>query len=288
MVGERGICDRVGGVAHVSASRALLVRIEDYFDQLPRTEADVEAVGPLNLVISRTPFHYPARPAAGGARRIRTRQLRRLERSCVDHRLPIELEWIAELNPELEQVVVRSGWTVTSHPLLIVTRDQLVPRPRSQQVRVVDPHEPALLACRAVIEVAFSRSVSTTAGTRERDRLLDAIDNELAAYVRRRARAGDTVTGAVVAKDRGVLAGGSYRRVGVMAEVVGVGTLPAYRRQGHGLDVVSLLCDHAFERGTEEVLLTAWSQSVAELYGKLGFVRVGTAMVAQLQAPGDG
>jgi ribosomal protein S18 acetylase RimI-like enzyme len=285
MANEPGLRDRPGGVVELPARRAQLARIEHYFDQLPRTEADVEAVGPLNLVISRTPFHYPARPAVDGARHISVRHLRRLERSCRDHHLPIELEWIAELHPQVESVVAGSGWTVTSHPLLVVTRDHLVPRLRSQQVRIVDPGEPALLACRAVVEVAFSASAS--AGTCERDRYLDAIDDDLAAYVHRRAREGSTVTGAVVAQDDGVLAGGSYHRVGTMAEVVGVGTLPAYRRQGLGLDVVSLLCDHAFARGTQEVLLTARNQSVARLYDKVGFVRVGTILVAQREEPAD-
>jgi predicted GNAT family acetyltransferase len=92
--------------------------------------------------------------------------------------------------------------------------------------------------------------------------------------------AGLTVT-IVAEDDDGVLAVGSHQPVGSVTEVVGVGTLPSARRRGLGAAVTAALVADARGRGAEIVFLSAGSDDIARVYGRLGFERVGTAGLAQ-------
>ncbi|WJK38127.1 GNAT family N-acetyltransferase [Solwaraspora sp. WMMA2056] len=73
---------------------------------------------------------------------------------------------------------------------------------------------------------------------------------------------------------------GSVSRVDDVAEIVGVGTLPAARRQGLASAVTVALARRALADGVELVFLAAGSDDVAMLYHRLGFRRVGTACIA--------
>ena len=64
-----------------------------------------------------------------------------------------------------------------------------------------------------------------------------------------------------------------------MSEIVGVATLPVVRRQGLGGAVTGTLVEDALERGVETVFLSAGSEDIARVYGRLGFKRVGTACI---------
>jgi predicted GNAT family acetyltransferase len=66
-----------------------------------------------------------------------------------------------------------------------------------------------------------------------------------------------------------------------VAEIVGVATLPAVRRQGLGGAVTALLVEHALSIGVETVFLSAASDDVARVYERLGFRRTGTACFVQ-------
>ena len=70
-----------------------------------------------------------------------------------------------------------------------------------------------------------------------------------------------------------------------VTEIVGVATLPAYRRRGLGAAVTAALVADALERGVETVFLSAADEDVARMYASVGFRRVGTAGVA-VPAPG--
>jgi predicted GNAT family acetyltransferase len=97
--------------------------------------------------------------------------------------------------------------------------------------------------------------------------------------VRQRMAEGRTVT--VVAEDEdGVVAVGSHQPVDDVTEVVGVGTLPAARRRGLGAAVTAALVADARLGGAEIVFLSAGSDDIARVYGRLGFERVGTAGLA--------
>ena len=96
--------------------------------------------------------------------------------------------------------------------------------------------------------------------------------------VRDRMAAGIRVT--VVAEDDGVLAVGSHQPVGAVTEVVGFGTLPAARGRGLGTAVTAALVADARRGGAEVVFLSAGSDAIARMYGRLGFRRLGTAGLA--------
>jgi predicted GNAT family acetyltransferase len=69
--------------------------------------------------------------------------------------------------------------------------------------------------------------------------------------------------------------------VGGVSEIVGVATLPAFRRRGLAAVVVDCLIDHALAHGVTTVFLSAGSDDVARVYARLGFRRVGTACTAE-------
>ncbi len=258
-----------------------LLRVEEYLDLAPRYGSEVIRVGSLVLFASHTPWAYYARPDRGNASRPRRRDLVRLRRVCEHRQLPLRIEWIAELSPELENIAAAFGLSIVVHPLLILTEDEFVDRSRSIGVRMLDPDDSQLLESRAVVHVAFDPTMVAAAGVVERDARLVRLDHAEVNYAHQRARSGRTVTGVASVAGVGVVATGSYNPIGEIAEIVGVGTLPTYRHQGLGSDVVHLLCEDAFSRGIQLVALVAEDEAVARMYQRLGFRRIGMCMSAQ-------
>ena len=60
-----------------------------------------------------------------------------------------------------------------------------------------------------------------------------------------------------------------------------IAVLPRARRRGIGAAVTAALAADATASGVTTVFLSAGSPQVAELYRRVGFVRVGTACVAE-------
>jgi ribosomal protein S18 acetylase RimI-like enzyme len=146
---------------------------------------------------------------------------------------------------------------------------------------MLDPNDRQLAQSRAVSHVAFGPMIRATAGVFERDLRLLRLDHSELNYALQRARSGRTVTGVASVTGVGIVATGSYNPIGEVAEIVGVGTLPIYRRQGFGSDVVHLLCEDAFSSGIKLVALVAEDEAVVRIYQRLGFRRIGTCMSAQ-------
>jgi ribosomal protein S18 acetylase RimI-like enzyme len=96
-----------------------------------------------------------------------------------------------------------------------------------------------------------------------------------------RIRVGLGSIAAAIDADGWAICAGQHQPVGVFSEVVGVGTLPSARRQGLGLAVTAALVADARAAGVETVFLSANDEDVARIYGRLGFRRVGTAMIAE-------
>ena len=65
-----------------------------------------------------------------------------------------------------------------------------------------------------------------------------------------------------------------------MTEIVGVG-VPVFRRRGIATTLTSRLVDDALERGVRTVFLTAFHPSI---YERLGFRRIGSALIAEPSA----
>ncbi|MDG4765395.1 GNAT family N-acetyltransferase [Solwaraspora sp. WMMD406] len=96
-----------------------------------------------------------------------------------------------------------------------------------------------------------------------------------------RAIALGSLTGDGTADLAAPVATGAANRVDDVAEIVGVGTLPAARRRGLGAAVTTALARHALDHGVALVFLAAGDDNAAVIYHRLGFRRVGTACVAE-------
>jgi ribosomal protein S18 acetylase RimI-like enzyme len=145
-------------------------------------------------------------------------------------------------------------------------------------VRMLDPDDADLAAATAVAHVAFSAAGTAAgrAGPADRDLVASGLSDEQLEARRARMRERPTATAAATDAD-GPLCVGSHQPVGDVSEIVGVGTLPAARRRGLAAAVTSRLVEDADARGVEVVFLSAGSEEIARVYGRLGFRRIGTA-----------
>jgi ribosomal protein S18 acetylase RimI-like enzyme len=82
-----------------------------------------------------------------------------------------------------------------------------------------------------------------------------------------------------------VLGGGSHGPRGTTTELTGIAVLPRARRRGVGAAVTAALVEDAHALGVRTVFLSAQDDAVARVYERVGFVRVGTACIAE--APAD-
>ncbi|MDX3240075.1 GNAT family N-acetyltransferase [Streptomyces sp. ME03-5709C] len=266
----------------------LLDRLERYYDTVPRAGARAEEHGPLTLFVREGvgwPFYArPALDADGGpvsradVDRVRARQRELGVPEC--------FEWIAETTPGLRAAAQESGLAVHEHPLMVLdpATHPLPPQlPADVSVRLLGPGDPALPSALTVPHLAFAQP-GTAIGTAGPAELAAALPLHaapgLVATAEARLRAGLTVHAAAVEGDTALCAG-QYNPVGEVCEIVGVGTLPSARRRGLALAVTGALVADARERGLTTVFLSAGDEDVARIYARLGFRRVGTALIAE-------
>jgi len=192
--------------------------------------------------------------------------------------VPEAFEWVHETTPALLDVMREAELPVLEAPLMVLEAFNEATAPPSIDVRILAPDDAALAASIAVANVGFG-AAGTAAGPQgiaERDAALPRDD---LSFRRERMRRRFTVT-AVAETAAGPVAVGSHNPVDAVTEIVGVATLPAVRRQGLGGAVTSVLVNEAREAGAEIVFLSAGSEDIARVYGRLGFRRVGTACIA--------
>ncbi|MEV6108914.1 GNAT family N-acetyltransferase [Streptomyces sp. NPDC051940] len=253
-----------------------LENIERYYDDVPRAAARVEEFGPLRLFVRENPgFPYYARPAGSGGEasvadvdKVRARQ-RELG-------VPEAFEWVAEVTPGLRAAVEGSGLTVSEHPLMVLAGE---PGPAADtpdaEVRVLAADDPALALALAATHVAFGASGSQQEIA---DRLTaDGAVEVVAAGI----RSGRRIVAAAVTADGQALCGGSCMPLEGVAEIGGVGTVPAARRRGLAYAVTRALAVAAGEGGVHTLFLSAEDEAVARMYARLGFVPLATALIAE-------
>ena len=100
------------------------------------------------------------------------------------------------------------------------------------------------------------------------------------ALLRERLRSGRSVL-ATASGPNGPLAAGSYQLDTGVAEITGVGVLPASRRRGLGAAVTHALAFDALAARRADLFLSATDAAVARIYTRLGFREIGTAMIAE-------
>ena len=200
--------------------------------------------------------------------------------------IPESFEWIDEAAPGMTAAAPGAGLAARAHPLMLLSA--LSPAPVTEPgitVRIVSPGEPELDRIWAVPAVAFGHpgTAAGLAGAIERDKIAADHDEGTMGMLRERLRSGQSVLAAAFGPD-GPLAAGSCQPLGGVAEITGVGVLPSARRMGLGGAVTAALARETLRRGVQTVFLSASDDDVARVYARLGFERVGTAMIAE---PGD-
>ncbi|MEU6863011.1 GNAT family N-acetyltransferase [Streptomyces sp. NPDC046876] len=267
---------------------AFLSRLEQYYDTVPRVGgARAEDFGPLTLFVREgAGWPYYARPALGscGAGPADVQRVLARQRELDVRRA---FEWVAETSPWLRGPVEAAGLRVHAHPLMVL--EPSAPRPPAHpDVRLLGADDPLLRAAVTVPMLAFADPGTAVgaAGPAE----LAAAAADPAVEARRGAVAEMLASGrtamAVAVQDGVVLAAGQYNPVGDVAEVAGVGTLPAARRRGLALAVTSALVADALARGARTVFLSAGDEAVARIYARAGFRTVATALIAEAAADG--
>ena len=276
-------------------------RLERFYDAVPRPDARAEEYGGLVLFVREGagwPFYARPRlhadtPSAADIIAVRNRQ-RELG-------LPESFEWVHETTPDLLAVARSAGLEVLLAPLMVLETAALVPDlPVSGAViRVLDPHAASfaadLAASRAVAQLGFGAPhdaspaavpagnaplVVEPAGPAARD-AIPPPDPAVVEAARRRAIDGRAVTAVVDSPVHGILATGTVQRVGDVAEIAGVATLPVARRLGYASQLTATLAREALLHDGRLIFLSAGDDDAARLYSKVGFRRIGTACIAE-------
>ena len=269
----------------------VLAELDRYYDTVPRRHARVEELGPFTLFAGDPDgWTFCARPrlsgggddAAAGAASYDVASVRSVLDRMSELGLPQVVEWVHELTPELLDAVRADGTLeVEEIPLMVLAGGSTPPAPPPDvTVRVLGPSDlDAIAEARAVAALAFAApgTEAGEAGTSERDAALEPVPDALVEVLRE----GGVGWVALEHDVHGVVACGRHLPVGATTEVVGVATLPAFRRRGLAAHVTTALVGHALAGGVDTVFLTASSAAVARLYARLGFEHVGTAYAAE-------
>jgi ribosomal protein S18 acetylase RimI-like enzyme len=272
-----------------SATRQLL---EAYYDAVPRATARVEEFGSLCLFI-RTSVGQPyyARPALGPAGAISLAAVRAVLDRQRELGLPQSLEWVDETTPDLTDLAGAAGLIVHRHPLMVFEMPPVAHSARPEiAARVLADDDPALATAIAAAHLAFDEP-GTASGSAGRVELATkaaelAGDGWLAALAAR-MRAGQAVVAAAFLSEFGdsadpiAVSSGQHNPIATTTEIVGVGTLPSVRRRGYAHAVTQVLVDDALGREIDTIFLSAGDEDVARIYQRIGFRRIGTALVAE-------
>jgi ribosomal protein S18 acetylase RimI-like enzyme len=265
-------------------------RLERFYDAIPRDGAAAEEFGGLVLFV-RTGAGWPyyARPRLDAAEPPSAADITAVRARQRQLGVPESFEWVHETNPDLLAVARSAGLSVLLAPLLVLD-PAAVPEPAVPDgvvVRVLDPtvatFDRDVALRQAIAQVGFGAPGTGTgpAGPAERDTAVQELSVDEVAEERRRAAAGRLVSALAETPGEGAVASGVLQRVGDVAEVVGIATLPSARRRGLGAAVTTVLTRHALDGGVDLVFLSAGSDDIARVYTRVGFRRIGTACIAE-------
>lgn len=244
---------------------ALLERLEDYYDTVPRATSDVVAVPGFTMFVARYGWRFYGRPRPGTG--YAAEDVRRVREELMAHGVPDQLEWVDELVPTLRRAAVAAGMTVHANPLLVLARPVPVHTPADVDVSVLDPDDPRVADVRAAVDAGFGGTDLKT-------------PEPVPETIRQLSRDGLLVMAGAFEQGEAI-GGGTHAGRGDVSELMGIATLPGARRRGVGTAVTVALTRDALSRGVTTVFLSAGSAQVARVYEQVGFVRVGTACVAE-------
>jgi GNAT superfamily N-acetyltransferase len=274
----------------------VFVRLERFYDAVPRDAAVAEDIGSFVLFVrDGSGWPYYARPRLG-SETPSAADITAVRRRQREVGAPEAFEWVHETTPDLLAVARSAGLDVVLAPLMVLETAALVPDLPlpGAAIRFLDPAAPGFAAdfaaTRAVGRLGFAAPANASlpagaldtepAGPRDRDATPPPSADEV--EKQRQRHLSGLFAGAVVeSPEDGVLSSGFVQRVGDVAEVVGVATLPVARGRGYASQLTAALARHALQNGANLVFLSAGDDDVARLYSKVGFRRVGTACIAE-------
>jgi N-acetylglutamate synthase-like GNAT family acetyltransferase len=263
----------------------VLAEIERYYDAVPRSSARVEQIGSLTLFIGTGPgWGFYARPTLGVSLVVADEvELVRARQRALG--IPETFEWVAETTPSMLAAVSATDLAVVQYPLMMLGDHVVSTTPPGAGVevrlaRLADDF--GLLAAVGPLAFGAPGTAVGPAGVAEVRALAARTDpaRARAEFNRERVRQGLTVM-AVGFADGVPVGVGVHQPVGLVTEVAGVGVVPAFRRSGIGSALTSVLVADALGRGIRTVFLSAGDETIARVYARLGFERVGTACVAE-------
>ena len=226
----------------------VFVRLERFYDTLPRPYATAEEHGSLVLFVRSGegwPFYARPIPGAGTPSAADITAVRQRQR---DLGLPEAFEWVHETTPGLLAVARSAGLAVLLAPLLVLDPAALVPDlpVTDAAIRLLDPPADSfghdLAVARAVARLGFGSPAGATtlidgpltagvAGPTERDAAVAELSP--AALQSARDRAATHQDAVVDSPADGILATGVLMRSGDVAEIPWVATLPSARNRGY-------------------------------------------------------
>jgi ribosomal protein S18 acetylase RimI-like enzyme len=257
----------------------LMARLERYYDEAPRANADTEEHGPFTVFVSRGGWSYYARPRLGVTDEITPDEVTSVLARLEELGLPQSIEWVHDNTPSVRAAAVAAGVEVGDHPLLVLSGMPVV-RHSPVAVRRLAPDDPDLAAVQAAIHVGFDQGDTQIgpASVAERDARASKPDSHVDTLAAMLA-AGRSVTFGAFDPELGAVGGGTHNPRGEVTEIVGVAVLPAQRRRGIAGHLTWALAADAAESGVRTVFMSADSDDVARVYEGVGFQRVGTACI---------
>jgi ribosomal protein S18 acetylase RimI-like enzyme len=271
----------------------IIVRLECSYDAIPREAgARVERVGPFELFVREGagwPFY--ARPHLG-AENVSLTEVQTVRARQRELGAPEAIEWVHDVTPSLLLAARSSGLSVLMAPLMVLNTEKLpaVAALTDVTVFLLDPDSSDFAELSAVSTAAANVGFGAggthigPAGPTERDAAVAVREPALVDALAASLRSGRTAEAVAITPSEGIVARGVTQRGAGAVEVAGVATLPSARRRGLGAAVSALLARHALDNGADLVFLTAASEEVARIYRRVGFERVGTACVAEVDS----
>ena len=240
----------------------MLEAIDRYYDAAPREHARAEEVAGFTVFVGPPGgWTFAARPQRGWSGEYDAAAVAALVARMTDLGLPVEVEWVHELAPTLRDAVLAEGTLeIEETPLMVLGARRSAPAVEGVRLRMLGPgDDDAFTSFNGVARISFDPSAPEDAGPAERESARRTPSPQALEML----RSGRARVAVAEHPEHGVVAGGRHIERDGVTEVVGVATLPAFRRSGLASAVTRLLLDDAEERGCATVFLTASSPAVA-------------------------
>ncbi|QJY46984.1 GNAT family N-acetyltransferase [Pseudonocardia broussonetiae] len=242
----------------------ILTRIDAFCDAVPRARATATDDGPLRLFLPDGPGHpLYARPVPGAT--VTAADVTRVRARQRAAGVPEAFEWVHAAAPTMDAAVREAGLAVHVCPLLVLDG----PAVAAEGVRLLGADDPDLVDALHAVALVGAAAFGAPAP--------DAPGPDAVAAARAGLASGRTAMALVTGPD-GPLAAGQVQRAGDVAELVGIGTVPAARGRGLGGAVTAAL---AGATDADLVFLAAGSADATRVYERVGFRQVGECGVAE-------